>query len=296
MSEAATPPAAPAIPEYLKKYMATAEAPAASSDADSMASSSMSIPRISLKAKKFRWIDQGEEVKAEPVTHGVILAVEPEAGKFVKTYYDGPYSPGDTSPPTCTSSDGVRPDQWVTTPQNDLCATCKWNVFGSATSLKGKKAKKCRDSKRLWMVMPEAIDGTVFGLNTPVTSLGALSDLGKKIKETGLPLSAAVIKMSMHEDESFPIVLFELAGWLNEKSGEEAIARNQAKNWQGVLKELNPPVQTALLNKPASAPSQSSQPTPGSTRAPPSQGTTIEGEHQPAKSNDMDAVLKTWGN
>lgn len=281
----------PAVPAYLQKYMATPENPK-SSDADSMASSSMSIPRISLKAKKFRWIDQGEEIKAEPVTHAVILAVEPESGKFVKTYYDGPYSPGDTSPPTCTSSDGVRPDQWVTTPQHELCATCRWNVFGSATSLKGKKSKKCRDSKRLWLVPPDNIKGTVFGLNTPVTSLGSLSDLGKTIKNTGLPLSAAVIKMSMNDDESFPIVIFELAGWLDEQYGEMAINRNTVKDWSGVLKQLNPPIEAALLGKPA----QTAAPAPTYTPTPAAQsGNTIEGQSSPAKGNSPDEVLKTWG-
>ena len=34
-----------------------------------------------------------------------------------------------------------------------------------------KKTKACKDSKRLWLAEPDNIDGTVFALGVPVTSL-----------------------------------------------------------------------------------------------------------------------------
>lgn len=280
-----------AVPDYLKKYLASPNDPS-QVDAESLATSSMSVPRISLKAKKFRWIEDGQEIKAEPETHVVILGVEPGPGKFVKTYYDGPYNPGDTSPPTCSSSDGIRPDSWVTTPQNELCATCRHNVFGSGTSRTGKKAKACRDSKRLWVASPDAIDGTVFGLGVPVTSLKNLSELGVTIKSSGLPIAAAVIKLSMEDDESYPIIKFEHAGWLNEAYGPLAIERNTKKDWPGALKESNPPVNPAIVNK-------SSGP-PAAIQAPVQQRInddgSIEGQASQAKgAPNVNDALKTWG-
>lgn len=279
----------PAVPEYLKKFMAPVGAAPQPTEADAMVSS-VSVPRISLKAKKFRYIEEGEEIKAEAETHFVILGVEPGSGKMSKTYYDGPYNPGDTSPPTCSSSDGIRPDSWVSSPQNDLCATCPKNVFGSATSRTGKKAKACRDSKRLWVVQPDHVDGTVFGLGVPVTSLKSLSELGQKIRDTGLPMSAAVVKASMVEDESFPILVFEIAGWLHEEHGLIAMSRNEKKDWDGALKTLNPPVPPNLIARS----NGSGQPTP-QPAAKINQDGSIEGSATAMKNPNVDDALKTWG-
>lgn len=243
---------APEVPDYLKKYQESQ--PARTEDADSMASSSVSIPRISLRAKKFRFIEGGEELRSEAETIVTILAVDPPTGKFTKTYYEGQFTPGDSTPPTCSSSDGIRPDAWVTTPQSELCANCRQNIFGSATSLKGKKSKACRDSKRLWVTSPDGVDGTVFGLQVPVTSLKNLSELGTKIKATGYPLQAALVKMTMDEEESYPIIQFEIAGWAKQEIFDAALARSGKKDWQGALLAPNPPVSPALVNKTQSAP------------------------------------------
>jgi hypothetical protein len=284
-----------AIPEYLKKYITQNQK---SAEAESMASASMSVPRVSLRAKKFRWQESGEEIFAESESFAVILAVEPGSGKFVKTYYDGPYNPGDTSPPTCSSSDGVVPDTWVTTPQSPVCATCKWNVFGSATSRTGKKTKACRDSKRLWVVRPDDVAGTVYGLNVPVTSLKSLSDLGKKMKEFGAPISAAVIKMSMDEDESYPIVNFDVARWLNDEWGPKAIERNSLRNWSGALPLDHVPQLPNAAQRP-STPQVTDQVQgsgrPGSSSSP-ADGQTIEGVATLAKGNNVDDALSTWDN
>ena len=48
----------PAVPEYLKAYMAQPN-----TEADSLASSSISIPRISLRGRKFRLIEGGEGIR-----------------------------------------------------------------------------------------------------------------------------------------------------------------------------------------------------------------------------------------
>lgn len=265
------------VPEYLKKFMAVAK----DDSADSMASSSISVPRISLRAKKFRYMEGGEEVKAESETDIVILSVDPGPGKFVKTFYEGSYNSGDSSPPTCSSSDGIRPDSWVTTPQSQVCANCPKNQFGSATSRSGKKSKACRDAKRLWVVRPDALDGTVYGVNVPVTSLKNLAELGQQLKSFNVPISAAVVHMAMEDDESFPILKFSILGWLNEESGELAINRNKAKDWPGA-NPFNSEAQTALPPPAASVTQVESRP-------------PIEGTATPStKTNDVNAALKNW--
>lgn len=216
-----------AIPEHLRKYAASTT----TEDAASLASASISIPRISLRGRKFRLIEGGEEIrKPSEELLCVILAVEPGPGLFNKTYYEGVYQSGDSAPPSCASSDGIAPDPWVSAPQAPKCAGCPKNIFGSATSRSGKKAKACRDSKRLWVALPDNVEGTVFALGVPVTSLKAVSELGREIQKYGIPLSAAVIKITM-EDTEFPQLLFEVSEFLPEKMFHTALERSTTRNW-----------------------------------------------------------------
>jgi hypothetical protein len=217
-----------AIPEYLKAFMASQ---GANAEADSLASSSISIPRVSLRGRKFRLVEGGEEIrKPSDELNAVILAVEPGAGLFIKTFYEGTYNSGDSSPPTCASSDGIAPDGWVTTPQAQRCQTCPKNQFGSATSRSGKKSKACRDSKRVWLALPEDIDGTVFAMGIPVTSLKNVSEYGRELKTNGYPISAVITQITM-EDSEFPMLEFEMLGFLDEKTGKSALDRNIARDW-----------------------------------------------------------------
>ena len=213
------------VPSYLQDY-ATSKA-----DAESLASASISIPRISLRGRRFRLILDGEEIrKPSDTLEVVVLAVEPGPNLFTKTWYANGYTSGDTAPPDCASSNGINPDGGVSQPQNATCATCKQNMFGSATSLNGKKAKACRDSKRLWVVLPDDIDGPVYALTIPVTSLKALAEYGKEVMRQGFPLSVIVTQLEM-EDSEYPKLTFSNGGFLEEAEGRQAIARNTARDW-----------------------------------------------------------------
>lgn len=217
----------PAVPEYLKN-----QSSAPSSDVDSLASASLSIPRISLKGKKFRVILDGEEIiKPGPTLEVVILAAEPEAGLFIKTYYEGVYNPADTSPPSCASSNGIHPDSWVTSPVSDRCNTCPKNVFGSATSTSGKRAKACKDSKRIWVTLPDDIEGTVFALGIPVTSLKSVSDYAKLLKSNNYPMTAVVTLLSMDDESDYPQILFSVSRFLSEEGFITATKRNSDRDW-----------------------------------------------------------------
>lgn len=251
-----------AIPEHLRKYLSN---PAASSDADSMASASVSIPRISLKGRKFRLIEGGEEIrKPADELHVVILAVEPGAGLMAKTYYEKGYQSGDSSPPDCSSSNGLTPDPWVSSPVSAKCNGCPKNVFGSATSRSGGKAKACKDSKRLWVVEPDNINGTVYALGIPVTSLKAMAEYGAMLKANGIPTAAVITKLSM-KDTEFPELLFDFVGVLEPGTMDAAMLRNEKKDWDlkqsgpmlehdtGPATPLQAPGAAALLDAPKSA-------------------------------------------
>lgn len=229
------------IPEHLKKFMTNSQA---STDADAMAASSISIPRISLRGRKFRLIEGGEELrKPADELFGVILAVEPGSGLMQKTYYAKGYQSGDSSPPDCSSTNGVTPDPWIAEPVNNKCSTCPMNAFGSAKTQNGKKSKACKDSKRLWVAEPDKIGGTVFAMGVPVTSLKAMAEYGAMLKANGVPAAAVITRFTM-KDSEFPELLFDFVGVLDEKPMEAALLRNEQKDWgigmSGPLLEHNP--------------------------------------------------------
>jgi hypothetical protein len=240
-----------AIPDHLKKFLSS---PAASTDTDAMASASVSIPRISLKGRKFRLIEGGEEIrKPADELFAVILAVEPGPGLMAKTFYKGVYQSGDSSPPDCSSSNGITPDPWISDPQSDKCQKCPMNVFGSAKSRSGGKAKACKDSKRLWLVEPNAINGTVYNMGVPVTSLKDMSAYGAMLKANGVPSASVITKLSM-KDTEFPELVFEFVGVLEETAMVQAMERNEKKDWD--LKYTGPMLEGPVSSGPIAAPGQ----------------------------------------
>lgn len=214
------------LPDYLKQYAAISN-----QDADAMSSVKVSVPRISLKGKRFKFINGEDESKGANEIHVAILAVEPAGQLMSKTFYKAGYNPNDTAPPDCASSNGISPDGWVSEPCAELCAKCPNNMFGSATSQSGKKTKACKDSKVLWVAKPDDIGGIVYGLKVPVTSLKPMSEYGKEIKSIGVPLAAIITKLTMDEDNEFPLLQFERAAFLNEEQGVKAMERSQSREW-----------------------------------------------------------------
>lgn len=272
------------VPEYLKKFMSQPSA-----ETESLATSSISIPRVSLRGRKFRLVVNGEEIrKPSDELFAVILAVEPGPGYFIKTFYDGQYNSGDSAPPTCASSDGIAPDSWVTNPQNNKCATCPQNHFGSATSRSGKKAKACRDSKRVWLALPDDLRGTVFAMGIPVTSLKNVSEYGRVLKTNGFPLSAVITKLSMIDSE-FPQLEFAMAGFLNEELGTIAIERNVARDWNIGAASTAPMLEHASGDKPTALPTMAE-----ATKASVADDVVDKKNPPSASAGDVDTALGKW--
>lgn len=215
------------IPAYLQQYMTQGT----TSDTDSLAAVKTSVPRISLKGKRFKFINGEEESKGADTIHVAILAVEPPGTAMNKVFYKGGYNPNDTAPPDCASSNGINPDAWVSDPCAELCARCSNNMFGSATNQAGKKTKACKDSKVLWVAKPDDIEGTVYGLKVPVTSLKNMAEYGRQIKAIGAPLAVVLTELTMDQDNEFPLLGFKNVGFLNEEVGTKAMARNASREW-----------------------------------------------------------------
>jgi hypothetical protein len=220
---------APVMPDYMKQFIEQSKA-----DTGSLMSSSVSVPRLSYRGKVWRFIVDGEEEKMKGSAISVIIVgVEPVAGRFIKTLYLSQYTPGDTSPPDCSSSNGIGPDSWVNSPQAQRCNQCPKNVFGSAQSRTGGKAKACHDSKRLWVIKPDDAE-VVYGLNVPIMSLKNLAEYGKYIARNNFPLALVLTELSMDDDSEFPKLCFKHVGFVEEDMSKEAIELNQTRPWSSI--------------------------------------------------------------
>lgn len=225
------------IPEHLRKAVDSSKV--GMSDVDSAASSSISVPRVSLRGRTFRFVEGGEEVfKKNDDVEVIILGVEPEAGRMIKTFYENGYQPGSSAPPDCASHDGLAPSGWVSKPQAKTCASCPQNVFGSAKSnITGKPTKRCRDSKQIWILRngdPKGTSGTQYALNVPVTSLKAFSEFGRKLKSYNLPFSAVITKLIM-VDAEYPQLDFDVAGFVTEADIAATLAMSEARPWRFMM-------------------------------------------------------------
>jgi hypothetical protein len=261
---------APAMPEYMKKFMEQSQA-----DTGALVSSSVSVPRLSYRGKRWRFIVDGEEELVKDLTvKVVIVGVEPEAGRFIKTLYLSQYTPGDSSPPDCSSSNGVSPDAWVSSPQTPRCQTCSKNVFGSAASRTGGKAKACHDSKRLWVVKPDDAE-IVYGLNVPIMSLKNLAEYGKYIARNNYPLALVITELSMDDESEFPKLCFTHDGFVSEEVSKDAIELNQRRPWK-----------TVSVQTPYDGPSQTALPAPN--------GEVVQDSTRKQGTTNIDAIIGQW--
>lgn len=263
------------VPDYLKGVQGQ--------DAGAMASGvGVSVPRISLKGRQFRFIVGGEEEeKTSNPIEVVIVGVEPEAG-MSKTWYEKGYQPGSTDPPDCSSWDGIQPDSWVNKPQAQLCANCPHMVWGSAKSMSGKKAKACKESKRIIVARVGDLDGILFIMNVTIASLKALSTYGMFLSKNQLPYSAVVTRISF-VDSDFPEVEFEFARFLPESEGKAMISRAEEKEWKQ-FSESTPRVANNAQpqGQIANNTPQGSAPTPSDADAP------------PVTSEDVNNLVNNW--
>jgi len=240
------------VPDYLKELMESSSA----AKTEDMVSAGSSVPRISLKGMRFRFKEDGEEVEVvKDDLDCVIVGMLPEHGT-AKTFYEGAYNPDSSEPPDCSSSNGVTPDSWVTNPVHNNCATCPNNKFGSAISKQtGKKAKACRDSKRLYIVKAQDMKDEKpqhWLLNVTVSSLKPLTEYSKSLSKDGITTPAVVItRLSFDEDSEFPKLNFKAMGVLKKEMAQASLAIAEEKEWEFGLTSNAPQLENNKQAMPA---------------------------------------------
>lgn len=170
-------------------------------------------PRISIKGSRFRIVEGGAETVLEETKLAVaIVGANP---RLSKTYFEKTWTPdAEPSAPDCFSLDGVQPHPDSEKPQNDLCASCPMNAFGSKVTPMGTKIKACADQKRLAVVAANDPTGPVYLLQITPAALKGLASYQKELSMRGIPVEAVKTVITFDTDASFPKLTFKFGGFL----------------------------------------------------------------------------------
>jgi hypothetical protein len=179
-----------------------------------------STARISIKGSRFRIAEGGTETVLDSTTLDVVIVgANP---RLSKTWYAKAWTPeSEPSSPDCFSLDGVGPDAQATEPQNDLCASCPQNAWGSKVTPQGKQIKACSDQKRLAVVSADDPTGPIYLLQVTPAALQGLGKYQKELSLRGIPAEIVRTRVSFDTDASFPKLKFDFGGFLDADTQQE---------------------------------------------------------------------------
>lgn len=186
--------------------------------------------RISIKGNVFRMISGGKEIATnEDRAMNVVVVASAPANS--RTYYEGQYKEGEAIRPACWSNDGQTPDKGVAEPQCSSCAQCPQNVKGSGQG----DSRACRFSRRLAVVLEGDLEGDVYGLTLPATSIFGKGEDGKLplqayatfLGQHNCPVTAVVTEMRFDIKSPTPKLTFKAVRPLTDD--EDEIAQRQGQ-------------------------------------------------------------------
>ncbi len=172
------------------------------------------FPRISIKASRFRIISDGvENVLDTPKLDVVIIGAN---SRLSKTWYEAAWNPdAEATAPDCYSLDGISPHPDSSKPQNDLCASCPQNAWGSRVTQNGTKVKACADAKRLAVVSADAVDGPMYLLTVTPAALKGLNQYNKELAMRGIPPEIVRTSVTFDPSASYPKLSFGFGGFVD---------------------------------------------------------------------------------
>lgn len=210
------------VPAHIAaRIAARQQAGVKSAVSDALGSSGVDIPRISIRAGRYRLVEGGVETPVGITLDTIIVGANPRVSKV---FYGKQYDASATDMrPDCFSNDGLKPDPSVAAPVHTSCADCPHNVLGSKILPSGAKSKMCNDQRHL-AVVPAADPTKVYSLTVPVSGMKALREYIKDLGNYGLIAEETITELGFDETASFPKITFKRKGYVP----ETAIARVEA--------------------------------------------------------------------
>jgi len=218
------------------------------------------VPRISLKASRFRIVENGAEIRLKETELNVII-VGANTG-VSKTFYAKPWDPDDEpAAPDCWSMDGVFPDESIADPIHDKCGTCPKNQWGSKLTPAGKQIKACADQKRLAVVAADD-PGTVYLVQVTPAALQGLAKYNGELKARGLEPNWIVTTLSFDSDASFPKLMFGFGGFPSAEALSAVADIDPDEIRRVAYGDMSIPAPTKAIEAPAEKPAAKAKPKP----------------------------------
>lgn len=204
------------VPAHIAaRIAARQQAGTKSAVAAAIATDGLNIPRISIRAGRYRLVEDGVETTVGVTLDTIIVGANPRVSKvFYGRAYD---SSAENVRPACWSNDGLRPDSGVEKPVHASCADCPNNVLGSKVLPSGAKSKMCADQRHL-AVVPAADPTKVYSLTVPVSGMKALREYFKDLGNYGIGPEEAVTELGFDDQASYPKITFKQKGFVPEKA------------------------------------------------------------------------------
>jgi hypothetical protein len=171
--------------------------------------------RIGMKGKTWKLIHQGETyyfVRDDdgtnlPYLDVVFVGVNPRTSKLY--YPPDTYTEDAANPPTCASTDGIKPDNGVPIPQSKFCNGCKHNEW-----LPNRGGKECQDHKRTAIILlpymktkpalPEPLLDPVF-LKIPPASLKSFKSYSDTLQARSAHFASVVTRVTFDPKKQFQL-------------------------------------------------------------------------------------------
>lgn len=177
----------------------------------------VNIPRISIRAGRYRLAEDGVETVVGTELDTIIVGSNPRVSKV---FYGKVFDATATDVrPDCWSNDGLKPDAAVESPVHTSCADCPNNVLGSKILPSGSKSKMCADQRHL-AVVPAADPTKVYSLTVPVSGMKALREYVKDLDNYGLGPEDVITELGFDDTASYPKITFKRKGFVPEKASD----------------------------------------------------------------------------
>ena len=178
-----------------------------------------SVPKISIRAGRYRLVEDGVETPVGINLDVVIVGINPNISKV---FYSKPFSGDLDVRPDCFSNDGITPDSSVASPISPACGGCPNNILGSKVNPSGAKSKLCADQRHL-AVVAAADPSKVYSLTISVASMKNLREYFTDLQNYGISSEEVITTLGFDEAVSYPKVTF--ARKQNAYVPEKALAR-----------------------------------------------------------------------
>jgi hypothetical protein len=171
--------------------------------------------RIGMKGKVWKLIHQGETyyfIRDDdgtnlPYLDVVFVGVNPRTSKLY--YPPNTYTEDAANPPTCASTDGVKPDNGVAIPQSKFCNGCTHNEW-----LPNRGGKECQDHKRTAVILlpymrtkpalPEPLLEPVF-LKIPPASLKSFKSYSDHLNARSAHFASVITRVTFDPTKQFQL-------------------------------------------------------------------------------------------